>query len=62
VRRQRNGTAQQRGDVVTLGVLARFGLLPLPDQLHLLQNRGVIGVSSALFLIEFFATRFRLST
>ena len=43
--------------VLTLGVLARFGLLPLPDQLHLLQNWEIIGVSSALFLIEFFADK-----
>ena len=43
--------------VATLGLLVRFGLLPLPAQLHVLQNWGLIGASSALFVIEFFADK-----
>jgi hypothetical protein len=43
--------------VATLGLLARFGVLPIPDQLHMLQNWGIIGASSALFVIEFFADK-----
>ncbi len=39
--------------VGALGLLARFGHLPLPAGLQILQSWTVIAASSALFLIEF---------
>ena len=43
--------------VATLGLLARAGVMPLPDQLHLLASWWVIGASAALFGVEFFADK-----
>lgn len=43
--------------VAALGLLARFGHLPLPPGLQLLQSWLVILASSALFAIEFFADK-----
>jgi hypothetical protein len=43
--------------VATLGLLARFDLLLLPAQLHLLENRWIIAASVVLFVIEFFADK-----
>jgi hypothetical protein len=43
--------------VAALGLLARFGHLPLPPGLHLLDSWAVIGASLALFGIEFFADK-----
>ena len=43
--------------VATLGLLAHAGLVPLPDQLHLLASWWVIGSSAALFAVEFFADK-----
>jgi hypothetical protein len=43
--------------VAVLGLLARFGHLPLPPGLHLLQSWLVIAASLALFAIEFFADK-----
>jgi len=43
--------------VATLGLLARFELLPLPDSLHLLESWWIIAASIALFVIEFFADK-----
>lgn len=43
--------------VATLGLLAHFGVLTLPGSLHLLQSWWVIGVSLALFAVEFFADK-----
>ncbi len=43
--------------VATLGLLARAGLLPLPEALHLLASWWVIGASAALFAVEFFADK-----
>src|SRR3954464_1844578 len=43
--------------VAALGLLGRFGNLPLPPGLHLLQSWPVIGASIALFAIEFFADK-----
>ncbi len=43
--------------VATLGLLARFDLLTLPSSLNLLENWWVIGVSAALFVVEFFADK-----
>lgn len=40
-----------------LGLLARFGHLPLPQGLQLLESWPVIGASAALFAIEFFADK-----
>lgn len=43
--------------VAVLGLLARFGHLPLPLGLHILQGWPVIGASLALFILEFFADK-----
>jgi len=43
--------------VAVLGLLARFGHLPLPPGLQLLAGWPVIGASSALFAVEFFADK-----
>jgi len=43
--------------VAVLGLLARFGHLPLPPGLSLLAGWPVIAVSTALFTIEFFADK-----
>jgi hypothetical protein len=43
--------------LATLGLLARFDLLPLPDSLHLLENWWIIAASIVLFVIEFFADK-----
>jgi hypothetical protein len=43
--------------IAVLGLLARFGHLPLPPGLHLLAGWPVIIASLALFAIEFFADK-----
>lgn len=43
--------------VAALGLLARFGHLPLPPGLQLLESWPVIAASTALFAIEFFADK-----
>jgi hypothetical protein len=43
--------------VAVLGLLARFGHLPLPPGLQLLEGWPVIAASIALFAIEFFADK-----
>jgi hypothetical protein len=43
--------------VAVLGLLARFGHVPLPPGLQVLQNWPVIAASTALFAIEFFADK-----
>jgi len=43
--------------VAVLGLLARFGHLPLPPGLQLLQGWPVIAASIALFAVEFFADK-----
>jgi hypothetical protein len=43
--------------VATLGLLARFELLPLPASLHLLENWWIIAASIILFVIEFVADK-----
>ncbi len=43
--------------VGVLGLFARFGHLPLPPGLHVLQSWTVIGASTGLFLVEFFADK-----
>jgi hypothetical protein len=43
--------------VATLGLLARAGLVVLPGELGLLSDWWVIGVSSALFAVEFVADK-----
>jgi hypothetical protein len=43
--------------VAVLGLLARFGHLPLPPGLQLLAGWPVIIASTALFIIEFFADK-----
>jgi hypothetical protein len=43
--------------VAALGLLARFGHLPLPSGLQLLESWPLIAASAALFGIEFFADK-----
>ena len=43
--------------VAVLGLLARFGHLPLPPGLHVLEGWPVIAASGALFAVEFFADK-----
>src|SRR5258708_889644 len=43
--------------VAALGLLARFGHLPLPPTLQLLQTWPIIAASTTLFAIEFFADK-----
>ncbi|MEP6742902.1 MAG: DUF4126 domain-containing protein [bacterium] len=43
--------------VATLGLLGRFAHLHLPGDLTVLTNWWVIGIASALFVIEFFADK-----
>ena len=43
--------------VATLGVLARYQVLPLPPALHLLESWPVICAAVVLFVIEFFADK-----
>src|SRR6202158_4031965 len=43
--------------VATLGLLQRFGVLHLPAGLQILSNPWVLGVATALYLIEFFADK-----
>ncbi len=43
--------------VAVLGLLARFGHLPLPPGLQMLAGGPVIGASAALFAVEFFADK-----
>jgi hypothetical protein len=43
--------------VAALGLLARFGHVPLPPALELLQTWPIIIASTALFAIEFFADK-----
>jgi Domain of unknown function (DUF4126) len=38
-------------------LLGKFGLVPLPDQLHVLQNWWIIAACALLFAIEFFADK-----
>ena len=43
--------------VATLGLLAHWGVLTLPESLHLLSSWWVIGASGVLFGVEFFADK-----
>jgi hypothetical protein len=43
--------------VAALGLLARFGHLPLPPALQLLETWPIIAASTTLFAIEFFADK-----
>jgi Domain of unknown function (DUF4126) len=43
--------------VATLGILAHVGVLSLPGSLHALGSWWVIGASTALFAVEFFADK-----
>lgn len=43
--------------VAALGLLARFGHLPLPPGLQVLESWPVIGAGTVLFAIEFFADK-----
>jgi hypothetical protein len=43
--------------LAVLGLLARFGHVPLPPTLELLQTWPIIAASSTLFVIEFFADK-----
>src|SRR6476646_10912310 len=43
--------------VATLGLLGRFAHLRLPGELTLLTSWWIIGIASALFVVEFFADK-----
>jgi hypothetical protein len=43
--------------VATLGLLGRFAHLQLPGELQVVTNWWVIGVASALYVVEFFADK-----
>jgi hypothetical protein len=43
--------------VAMLGLLAQFGVIPLPPSLHLLSSWYVIAACAILYLIEFFADK-----
>ena len=43
--------------LVTLGLLAHAGILPLPPALHLVSNWYVIAAGGVMFAIEFFADK-----
>ena len=43
--------------MATLGLLARAGVLALPESVGLLANWWIIGASAALFAVEFFADK-----
>jgi hypothetical protein len=43
--------------VATLGLLGRFAHLNLPGDLNVVTNWWVIGIASALYVVEFFADK-----
>lgn len=43
--------------VVTLGLLNRFGFVHLPPSLQALSHPWILGIATALFVIEFFADK-----
>lgn len=43
--------------IATLGLLQRFGVIHLPDQLHVLANPFVLGIAGVLYLLEFLADK-----
>jgi hypothetical protein len=44
--------------VATLGLLQRFGVINLPDQLHVLSHPLVLGIAATLYVVEFLADKF----
>ena len=43
--------------VATLGVLQRLGVIHLPPSLQVLSHPWILGISAALYLVEFFADK-----
>jgi hypothetical protein len=43
--------------IATLGLLERFGVIHLPERLQILSHPLVLGIASALYLIEFLADK-----
>ena len=43
--------------VAALGLLQRFGIIHLPESLHVLSNPWVLGVALGLYVVEFFADK-----
>ena len=43
--------------VFIVGILAKFGYIPLPESLNILSNPVVIGVSGILMTVEFLADK-----
>jgi len=43
--------------VATLGLLERFGIIHLPQTLHIVAHPWVLGIAIALYLVEFFADK-----
>lgn len=46
--------------VFIVGILAKYGYVPLPDSLSILKHPVVIGVSGVLLVVEFLADKFPL--
>jgi hypothetical protein len=46
--------------IATLGLLQRFGVIHLPEQLQVLAHPWVLGIAIALYLIEFLADKIPL--
>ena len=46
--------------IVTLGLLQRFGVIHLPNQLQVLAHPWVLGIAIALYVIEFLADKIPL--
>jgi hypothetical protein len=46
--------------IATLGLLQRFGVIHLPEQLQVLAHPWVLGIAIALYFIEFFADKIPL--
>lgn len=44
--------------VATLGLLQRFGVINLPESLHVLSNPIVLGIAAGLYVVEFLADKF----
>ena len=43
--------------IATLGILQRYGVIHLPDSLHVLSHPWVLGIALALYAIEFLADK-----
>ncbi|MBV8515390.1 MAG: DUF4126 domain-containing protein [Acidobacteria bacterium] len=46
--------------IATLGLLQRFGVIHLPEQLQVLAHPGVLGIAIGLYVVEFLADKIPL--